>query len=281
MKRVVFIYLAILTTFTSNTSAQRLSLPYFDDFESGAAGWTTDNRVHSNTVWELGEPSVGFTIGAYSGTNCWDVNLNNDYTFNANSNLVSPVFDFTNVNRATVSFWTKYRTEYLWDYLSVQYSVDSGFNWNYLPFPELIHPSGQVNRWIQSSLTIYDLIGFSDVQFRFKFVSDGSVNYEGYSIDDFRIEIEPLSSPHLSGDPFSFSFFPNPSKGNLNFSFVSIPDKAANISVFDINGNLVFLKPVDQLISGEVYIPGLSNGVYSVLYQDSHSTEVRKLVVAH
>ena len=57
-------------------------------------------------------------------------------------------------------------------------------------------------RWIKSSLVIGDLLGFDEVQFRFTFTSDATVNYDGYAIDDFKITTEPLAISDLNNDNF-------------------------------------------------------------------------------
>ncbi|MBK7970887.1 MAG: hypothetical protein IPK08_19295 [Bacteroidetes bacterium] len=102
-------------------------------------------------------------LGAYSRNKCWDVNLNGFYGSNAKCYIYSPAFDFTNVTIANISFWTFYRTESLWDYLSVQSSTDNGDTWNFMPFPGLIDPDGATKKWIQSSLSVSDLNGYSSV----------------------------------------------------------------------------------------------------------------------
>src|SRR5689334_21094620 len=137
MKRTASL-LILTITLATNLHAQRASLPYFNDFETGQTGWLSSDDGLSGTSWEWGTPTFGFTIGAYSGNHCWDVNLNTGYTNDAICYLVSPVFDFSFVSQVQISFWTKYKTEFMWDYLSVQYTVDNGDSWSYLPFPNLV-----------------------------------------------------------------------------------------------------------------------------------------------
>jgi hypothetical protein len=271
------ITLLALTCFSLASPAQQASLPYFDDFETGAPGWTPYVIVQSGTNWELGSPTSGFTIGAYSGRNCWDVNLNSPYSNFAVCYLSSPIFDFSYVTHAEISFWTRYQAEYLWDYMAVQYTANKGDTWEFLPFPNLINPDGFVEKWIHSSLSVNDLYGNSSIQFRFVFVSDGSIAFDGYSIDDFRIDIGALGAPE-SGANNAFSFYPNPSNGSLNFSFPGILNKDALISIYDATGKQIKSYEAATLISAQTDL-GLNQGVYSVALENSGSLAVKKLVV--
>lgn len=270
--------IVILTCFTFSSSAQHNSLPYFDDFESGAPGWMPYVIYQSGTNWELGTPTSGFTVGAFSGNNCWDVNLNSVYSNYAVSYLSSPIFNFSNVAQAHISFWTKYNAEYLWDYMAVQYTVDKGDSWLYMPFPNLINPDGNVQKWIHSSLTVNDLLGYATVQFRFVFVSDGSIAYDGYSIDDFRIELEALSSAEINQQT-AFSFFPNPSFGNVTFDFSTSVENDATITIYNAEGKNVLHQKVTAFSNSANLDLHLSNGIYSVVLNNNDSRVVKKLVL--
>ena len=76
-----------------------------DNFESGAAGWTTGSEGGSGTIWELGAPQNVGPAGAHSGTNCFGSNLASDYAADANIWLRTPAIDLTAAPRATLEFW--------------------------------------------------------------------------------------------------------------------------------------------------------------------------------
>ena len=79
---------------------------FFDDLESGAAGWTTlVNDGLGNTRWELGSPdgSTGPLTGADGSANAWCTNLG-DYGTDSNISLRSPAIDLTGVSEAELSF---------------------------------------------------------------------------------------------------------------------------------------------------------------------------------
>lgn len=173
--------------------------PYFDDFESGAAGW--NDTTYSGSSWELGTPNFGTTSGAHSGTHAWDISLDSAYQNYSWCYLYSPHFDFSTTSNAALSFWLNYNTEARWDATILQYSTDAGSTWrilglfdsipkiNWMTY-DLIGNSGwwdKTNCWALSAIKLDSVYGFPDVQFRFQFTSDGSVFHDGVSIDDFSI----------------------------------------------------------------------------------------------
>lgn len=197
--------------------------PYFEDFDSTDGGWTQqlDPTGDPGTIWEWGTPNFGATTGAHSAPNCWDVNLNSAYTGDAFTYLYSPYFNFSNAVNARVKFWHNFNSENGWDGVNLQYSID-GTNWIVLGenadtcsnnplgvetwYNDALLNSSQQPGWTTNSngwtMAEYDLnckyAGVFDntgvVQFRFQFTADGTIETDGYSMDDFTIEVPiPLS----------------------------------------------------------------------------------------
>lgn len=84
---------------------------YSEDFEGGAAGWTTGvdpADTDMNTAWELGTPSNAVFGGpptAQSGTTCYGTNLTANYGISSNTWLRSPAIDLSAATAsATVTF---------------------------------------------------------------------------------------------------------------------------------------------------------------------------------
>ena len=78
---------------------------YFEDFESGGAGWTTlVNDANSNTLWELGTPSgtTGPTTGADGSANAYSTNLG-DYGPDSDIVLRSPPIDLAGLSGAELN----------------------------------------------------------------------------------------------------------------------------------------------------------------------------------
>jgi hypothetical protein len=191
--------------------------PYFENFDTTDGGWTSQNDPNGdpNSIWEWGTPNFAATTGAYSGNTCWDINLNSAYTNNAFCYLYSPYFDLSNAVDARVKFWHNFNCEGGWDGTNLQYSLD-GINWNIVgvqndtcglngigastwytddQLNSSLEPAWEDNSngWIQATYDLNCKYPFLDnsgvVQFRFQFTSDGSVIRDGYSIDDFEVEV--------------------------------------------------------------------------------------------
>ena len=80
--------------------------PIFEeDFETGSAGWTTQDLGESGTLWELGKPTNG-PGEAHSPTRAYGTGLAKDYGDYTDVYLVSPVIDLTDLDNARVEFWS-------------------------------------------------------------------------------------------------------------------------------------------------------------------------------
>ncbi len=202
---------------------------YCDDFESGNAGWTVQNNGDSATTWELGTPAYNTTNSAHSGTNAWDINLTTTYSNNAEVYLLSPFFDFSNAADAKLSFWRNHQTEQPFDGVRLDYQVGGG-NWTIMGFAGAGAPyfnwynsmigcsnddawNGGSQGWVQSRMDDLGQLaipGQGNVRFRFAFCSDAVITEDGFSLDDFCIEIPvPLTAaPVKVGDdaPFPLVF---------------------------------------------------------------------------
>lgn len=177
-----------------------ITFPFFDNFDVFDI-WTP---AGSGSVWQRGTPSYGVTNSAHSTPNAWDINLNSTYTTNANSTLTSPVFDFTGAVNAKLSFWINYRTENNCDGTRLQYSTN-GTNWTTIGttndplgtnwYNGTLNSGGPAwddnsNGWINAKYKLSILNNISPtVRLRYVFISDGSSELDGVSIDDFSISL--------------------------------------------------------------------------------------------
>lgn len=271
--------------------AQLVSVPYSIDFESGTTGWSTTS---SDTLseWEFGTPNFAATTGAHSGINCWDINLNSAYGDSANCILYTPTFDISGNIGPRISFWLNYNTENGWDGTRLEYTVDSGITWNVLgavndPYAINWYNSNSLNSsllpgWMSSSLgwkkseyTLFQLIGFQHVQFRFIFTSDPSVIGDGISIDDFSIttiipndiELEFISTGlstyaiGLTTDSILFSIrnkgTQNISNFNYEYSLNGVQQMTAtNFGILPPGGTLILFLPGFVFPQGSVNLCG-------------------------
>ena len=80
--------------------------PIFEeDFETAAAGWTTQDLGESGTLWELGKPTNG-PGEAHSPTRAYGTGLAKDYGDYTAVYLVSPLIDLTGLDNARLEFWS-------------------------------------------------------------------------------------------------------------------------------------------------------------------------------
>ncbi len=181
-----------------------LTPPFYDDFETAEywiPNWT------GGTSWEKGKPNYGQTNTTHYGNQAWDVNLNSGYGSNADCKLYSPVFDFSGVQNATISFWVNYHTESNYDGVNVEYSTNgtswqilgtindpNGVNWYNSQFPQQPQKpawTGTSNGWkkVKYKLTGPGFVS-SFLRFRLVFTSNYTYQLSGFSIDDFMINTE-------------------------------------------------------------------------------------------
>ncbi len=109
-------------------------------------------------------------------------------------------FDLSQVETATLNYWTWYDIETDWDYAYVEISTNEGTSWTILPAPHSVtsNPSGNAfgpgytgpsnggPSWVQESIDLSAYTG-QEVLIRFEYVTDAAVNGEGLLLDDIAI----------------------------------------------------------------------------------------------
>lgn len=194
-----------------NNSPVVSSLPYMEDFETGANGWYSTG---TNGIWELGDPVGNIIDTAYSGVNAWVTNLDSiAYTNNQLSYLISPCFDLSGVALdPIIEFALISNSETNWDGAWLEVSTDAGVNWRTVGnFGEGVnwynnqdeHGPGFTldwwdgttadSSWVMASHLLDSTAGEANVVLRFVFDSDGSnfSLYEGFGIDDISLTEQP------------------------------------------------------------------------------------------
>ncbi|MEL6588437.1 MAG: hypothetical protein AAFQ68_00060, partial [Bacteroidota bacterium] len=94
---------ALLLLFPMGSQAQITNFPYFENFDSGAAGWVAS--AGGNNGWTLGTPAKPIINSAASAPNSWMTgNPTGTHGDNISIYVESPVFDFSSLNRPAISF---------------------------------------------------------------------------------------------------------------------------------------------------------------------------------
>ncbi len=191
---------------------------FFDDFESGAPGWTHTSVTGPDT-WALD----GGITGTHSGSFVYHVD---DYNTYSDQRLVSPSvtlpLDGTPI---TLQFWNyqsiEDKTGGCWDGAIVEISTDGGNNWTYLPAIHMLTDPydgpvtglsdlngwcGDPQAWLKSVVDL-DAYAGETAQFRFRMGTDGSVGvpdgHLGWDLDDITVQ---SCSEGVIGLPFADGF---------------------------------------------------------------------------
>ena len=182
--------------------------PYEEDFESGPGGW---HSAGTNSTWELGTPNNLMINSAASGQNAWVTNLDGNYRNDELSMVISPCFDFTNVDTGRIELMINRVTEAFNDGAAVLYSVNQGAtwqrvgnafdpdNWYNSDVIEGLFPVTQGEGWddysfgwLQAGHDLpVSLSGQPSVMFAVVFGSDDSDIDEGFAFDDFKVINKP------------------------------------------------------------------------------------------
>jgi hypothetical protein len=213
--------------FGFQTDTLALHESYFNNFDQAERQWAAPTRKQNpcetesvfHNKWERGQPNWASTNNSYSQPNSWDINLDTNYTINSNSFLYTQFFDLSSAKDVRLGFWYNLNTLSGKDGFNVEFRTDPS-NTNWYPLHSTYGTLTEVN-WYSKTLMANGLIGMSGnsngwtyaefavdssyhpfptgsaankIQFRFRFVSDGTTNPtdDGVSIDDFR-----LFSPRL------------------------------------------------------------------------------------
>ena len=191
------------------------TLPYYETFASGPAGWYAGGISSS---WEFGVPDDNVIDTAASDTNAWVTNLTGNHNANENSWVISPCFDLSKVNPNTsvaLSVW--WNAENSFDGAVLQASTDQGLSWQnvgadgdqfnwYNDNTISGNPGGQQEGWtgrnssnngsggwVSASHGLdSSLIGQPQVMFRVAFGSDGSGQDDGFAFDNFAVGLPPI-----------------------------------------------------------------------------------------
>jgi len=164
---------------------------------------TTNNPL---TYWTISStpatPSWETTTSTfYSSPSCYTDSKTGDYVDNANvrMTLTNPI-DLSGYSNPKLSFWTKYNIESGWDYGQVEISTNNGSAWiplvgNYTKFGTgSFQPNGQPlydgsqSSWVREEMS---LSGYNSnqVKLRFKLITDGAVQRDGWYLDDIGIVV--------------------------------------------------------------------------------------------
>jgi len=207
--------------------------PFVDDMENpGSGNWVAD------IPWTLIQTDY------HSFSRCWTDSPTGYYASNSNVVLeTSFTLDLGTSSTPVLHFWHHYDLEPGYDFGYVEVSTDLGFNWtpvaqysgtetepatkNERDEPKLSQEpviadiygdKSLYPNWVQEQIDLSTYTGEPSVQIRFRLESDGTVNRDGWYLDDISVAEQPtaVTLASLSGI--------TPSSIDLSWTASSDPD---------------------------------------------------------
>lgn len=246
--------------------------PYFQNFEFGRAGWSSD-AITGNDQWQFGTCNQTVINFPKSGIAAWMTGLDADYDNSSNCYVLSPCLDFTSLTNPQISVWVNMKiNDEGNDAMILEKSTDGGNTWtkvtggalyNYADTVGSLMPpkwSGSTNGWTEFKAPLTGMAGQSNVKLRFRFVTDGSNVDEGIAIDDILIH-DPFTN-----DVAILEWLSPISECNMTANeIVSI--KVANLgTVPQTNFSLVYSTDGGMTFTQPEYYPTVLNPGDTVMY---------------
>ncbi len=184
-----------------------------------------------NTLWNItatpSNPAWGVTTSSFvSDPNSYTDSPTGNYVSNATVTMtLKDAVNLSSYSNPKLKFYTKFDIENNYDYGQVEISTNNGINWapfqgnytnsgtgSFQPNGEPLY-DGTQSTWVEEEIS---LAGYSATQnkLRFEFKSDGSVNRDGWYLDDISIYVFTIVPVELS----SFTAEVIDNKIHLNWS---------------------------------------------------------------
>jgi len=139
-----------------------------DDVEAGNLGWTAGGS------WAI------TTAEAFSPSHSWTDSPGSLYANNTSSSLTSGSFDLQGLVGVNLTFRHRHDFEPGFDFGRVEVSTNGGGSWT-----EVMAVTGDSGaEWARAEISLAALDNAADARIRFRVTSDGSVQAEGWYLDD-------------------------------------------------------------------------------------------------
>lgn len=282
-----------------------------DDFSTdkgwagyGQGGWERDTATASTGCSGSQDPSLdhspsndNYIIGNYIG-GCYPASMTQTYW------LTSPLIDCSNYNSCRIEFYSFSGCESpSFDHMYIDASSDGGGTWTnvYYNTASVAESAWTIRTYAtptaNNSSTFKIRIGMG--------VTDGSVQYSGWNIDDFSVictgqsvttdtlcisrYIDSVFVNNCTGiqnnssEQNHINLIPNPATGgtvNAEWLFQK-EDTYSTLEIYNNNGQIVYKTSIAEIKGNkEISLDNLSNGVYEVRLLNSKGTIVRsKLII--
>lgn len=245
-------------------------------------GWVNQNWGNTTSIFVSAPASI--TDSPFG-----DYNSNEDNRIR----LQNPV-SLTNAVSAKLAFFARWEIENTYDYAQVEASSDGGITWT--PLCGKYTKTGSTSQdpgqpvydgaqysWVQEEMSLDNYIG-SNILIRFKMISDGWTEYDGFYFDDFTIE-KILPSPSGMNESMASTLFisqsiPNPAQGYtwINFNSQKTNSKLKITDFLGREAMSIILQPGQSAV--KLNVSSLSRGVYFYwMENDGERSGVKRMIV--
>ncbi|MFC2120966.1 T9SS type A sorting domain-containing protein [Bacteroidota bacterium] len=253
-----------------------ITLPYSEDFENGDGDW-----IYSNTKadWRLGtaeELKMEHING--NQTHFFGINsANNSQSTHVTDTLISPIFDLSPYTHITLSFYYVLRKYMTFDRLFVLYRTSENSMWEEI---EELDKTGSWDSWENHSVNLPSEAISPTTQIAF-YYDDSNEFAWGAGIDSVQLYRNTTGIDENSFDK-EIHVFPNPNNGEFEVSFSSKEFSDVLISVFNIEGKIIFEKNYKQINSEfrhKLSLANVAKGNYQIRIICGNKIAYRKITL--
>ncbi|MEM9831534.1 MAG: T9SS type A sorting domain-containing protein [Bacteroidota bacterium] len=154
------------------------SFPYQDSFEeTNEVSWQSYGR---NNSWKRGELLGEIINQASEASQAWVTNIRGDYQADESSFILSPVFDFSNLNTDPTIQYDVWSDTSPTDSVYLSVTFDQGLHWKSYNLASANSTDG----WVRVSHILEGTAGQGSVRIRIGLEAANSEGYEGIAIDN-------------------------------------------------------------------------------------------------
>ncbi|MBC8365973.1 immune inhibitor A [bacterium] len=213
-----------------------------DDFESGTGLWTGDWALSSD---EYHSPSHSMTDSPTG-----DSGHNQEKPCELSNSI-----NLTEVIDPLLTFWARWEIEEDWDCVQLQISTNGGGIWTPMSTAHTVPGSGQGAQpdgepvyenfqtlWILETVDLSAWADESNVLLRFIYMSDTSIDEDGFYFDDFKVEGQVVATGAPEESPAFTRLdgaWPNPFNPVTKIRFSTASAGLVHLNIFDIQGRRV------------------------------------------
>jgi hypothetical protein len=273
--------------------------PYYkNDFEGTVNNWESYGQ---NSSWEIDTPTTTYVNGvSYNQYNAYVTKANGNYNANEFSYLETPCFD---LSKTTNDWYIDMRFDLLYsieadsDKVWVELSLNGGADWDKV-MPPLIGSVNFYSTYTDSAWhglsnggagfyipVINDFQGIglnSKVKFRFVFKSNGTIQSDGFAIDNFIFNPHIVGLNKINSSNSNIKLHPNPAKNNVTVSINNVNSGIYEMTIEDLKGQQVMndlINVSNGNTSKVIDVSQFESGVYFVKVVNGSSIITKKLVV--